>query len=156
MVASLASTGAELLRDDAGALDLGAGERLRVHAVDLDQRPPAADAHRDHQHGAVAEALELGELGRVAVGSPTTTWRHVRVEQVRGGGEVASSQPPGRLSGLSESSSSASSRTHISETSSAPSRSAALRPAVASSSALVDVGEVVAQLGEALPSRRRR
>ena len=68
VVASLASTGAELLRDDARTVDLGARERLRVQAVDLDQRAlTAADTDRDHQHGAVAEALELGDLGGIAL-----------------------------------------------------------------------------------------
>jgi DNA-binding response OmpR family regulator len=39
-----------------------------VGAVDLDQRPLVpGDAYGDHQHGPVAEPLELGDLRRIAL-----------------------------------------------------------------------------------------
>jgi len=39
-----------------------------VHAVDLNQRAlAAADVHGNHQDRAVAQALELGDLDRVAL-----------------------------------------------------------------------------------------
>ena len=82
--------GAELECHPPGALDLRARERLRAHAVDLHQGPPApAQLDRHHQHRPDAEALELGELGRVAERVAGHYLADAaRRDQVRRGGEL--------------------------------------------------------------------
>lgn len=61
-----------------------------MDAVDLDQRPlaePAAD--RDHEDGAVAEPMHLGDLLRVALGvADDDLAGRVRLEQPSGGGDL--------------------------------------------------------------------
>ena len=159
VVASLASTGPNCCATTRARSTSALVNACGWSAVDLDQRAlAAADAHRDHQHGAVAEALELGDLDGIALGvADDDLARHVLVQQPRGGRDSppGSQRSPG-ASLLSESSSSEPSTTHISDTSSAPSRRAARRPAVASSSVPVtsarsspSSASVRAQLGAA-------
>ena len=58
---------AELLGENAGAVDLAGGEGLRADAVDLEHGAVAAAVDdRDDQDRGHAELGELGELGRVA------------------------------------------------------------------------------------------
>ncbi len=138
-MASLASTGPNCCATTRARSTSALVNACGCIAVDLDQRAlAAADAHRHHQHGAVAEPHELGDLVGIALGiADHDLTGHVLVEQPPVAGKSVSCQRSPGLSLLSESSSSASSTTHISETSSAPSRRAAWRPALTSSSVLV-------------------